>query len=204
MLSFFLHFSIQYCDTHLECFTEDRCYQRCCGFAWQKVWPECDAWRDKRCSRDTMNGPWHLERWHLWHRKPSGLCRIEKSRGHTPQIWETLISTYRNNCGVSRLSQGRLAGCLVRTWLTEACSIVCYDSAHPTYLTTIFVHWDVAQIWVVGAERQNAGHKADTVRAISAGISVMWSLRDPGLSLMSHYPVIRVRAITHIRDHNKK
>ena len=34
--------------------------------------------------------------------------------------------------------------------LTEACSFACYDdSAHPTYLESICIHLDVAQIWVV-------------------------------------------------------
>ena len=35
---------------------------------------------------------------------------------------------------------------LVRTWLTEACSFVSYDSAHTTYLETICVLSDVAKI----------------------------------------------------------
>ena len=53
---FSFHFSILLwqCDTHLECFTIQRCYQRCCGFAWQKVWPKCDAWR----GRDVLVTQW--------------------------------------------------------------------------------------------------------------------------------------------------
>ena len=37
-----------------------------------------------------------------------------------------------------------IAGGFVETRLTEASSIVCYDSAHPTYLETICVHSVVA------------------------------------------------------------
>ena len=55
------------------------------------------------------------------------------------QVWGAQIFT--------RQSSRRFG--LVRTWLTEACSIVFYDSAHPTYLETICVLSYVAQIWVV-------------------------------------------------------
>ena len=41
----------------------------------------------------------------------------------TTQMWETLMSTYRNKCGASRLLQCRVEDCLVVTGLTEASSI---------------------------------------------------------------------------------
>jgi len=59
------------------------------------------------------------------------------------------MSTYWNKCGVNGFLQGRVAGDLVETRLTEACSIVCYNSAHPTHLETLCVLLDVSQIWVV-------------------------------------------------------
>ena len=38
---------------------------------------------------------------------------------------------------------------LVETWRTKAFSILCYDSAHTTYLKTICVLLDAAKTWVV-------------------------------------------------------
>ena len=40
--------------------------------------------------------------------------------------------------------QGREEGGLI--WLTEASSMVYYDSGHPTHLETICVHMNAAQI----------------------------------------------------------
>ena len=47
----------------------------------------------------------------------------------TTQILENPMSTYRNKCGVSRYLEGKSSRRLdlVRTRLTEASSIVCYD-----------------------------------------------------------------------------
>ena len=62
------------------------------------------------------------------------------------------MSTYRNKCGVSRFLQGREVGDLAETRLTKASSIVCDDSAHSaqsTYLETLYVQTNVAQIFVV-------------------------------------------------------
>ena len=71
----------------------------------------------------------------------------------TTKILETSMSTYRNKCWVLgaqnciRQSSRRFG--LERTRLMEASVAVCFDSAHPTYLETIFVLSCVAQIWVV-------------------------------------------------------
>ena len=68
---------------------------------------------------------------------------------NTTQIWETIMSTYRDKCGVSRLLQSRQRSRRFVSDKTLLVSIVKYDSAHSTYLETFCVHSDVAQIWVV-------------------------------------------------------
>ena len=45
---------------------------------------------------------------------------------HTPQKWETLMSTQRNKCGMSRFLQGRVSGGLLISRLTQVSSIVCF------------------------------------------------------------------------------
>ena len=85
-------------------------------------------------------GPWQLHgQLQAW---PTG----------TTQFWETIMSTCRNKCWVSGLLPDRSAAGLVRSRLTQASSIVCNDSDRPTYLDTICVLSDVAQIWVVSSQ----------------------------------------------------
>ena len=64
-------------------------------------------------------------------------------------------------CTTTKFSEGILKGRflaegLIETRLTEASSVVCYDSTYPTiiYVGTICVHSDVAKIWVVLARNK--------------------------------------------------
>ena len=59
-------------------------------------------------SRRSVSACWEILSWELCNNWPG-----------TTQIWETLMSTCRNMCGVSRFIQGRVAGDLVETigWL---------------------------------------------------------------------------------------
>ena len=78
---------------------------------------------------------------------------IIEDMGDTPQIWETLMRTYRKMCGVSGFLQKDLGWHITQKLL--ASSIVCHYSAHPTHLELICVHTNVAQIWVVKRWRAN-------------------------------------------------
>ena len=70
---------------------------------------------------------------------------------NTTKIWETLMSTYKNKCGVSGFALGID---MVETKLTEASSISCFNSTHPTYWKTICVLSNGSQIWVVNINQE--------------------------------------------------
>ena len=86
-----------------------------------------------------------IKKWHFtWHVRP-GPSRHDHEA--TMKIWETLVSTYRNKCGVSGFCR------YMAEWQNRGdvkdSNIVCSDYAYLTYLETICVHSDVSQIWVV-------------------------------------------------------
>ena len=123
-------------------------------------------------------------------------------RSSTLLQWETfLLNTQLRNKRLSgeltetdfykgyRVSR-EAGGCFVETRLTDISSIVCYNSVHPTYLQTIFIHSGEPQIWVVKHPSNEQGRESEMSVARPAltidGLAALAPLYiDPGLSSLS-------------------
>ena len=91
----------------------------------------------------------------------------------TTEIWETPMSTDRNKHGVSRYVQGKVSFGPNKAGKNFVALSAIYDSAHPTYLGTIYVLTDVPQMWVAMARWQPQVPQPGQQR-LSSSLSGKW------------------------------
>ena len=129
-------------------------------------------WHFKQLDQTLLSDFGSLQRFQLikfslirWWHKPHASPHPSKSCDHvmqvwvwtkrrdTTQMWETLMSTYKNKCGVSRFFQSKQKEL---GWQNIA-ALHTMIPLTPTHLETVCVLMDVAQIFVVEERRMRAG-----------------------------------------------
>ena len=129
-------------------------------------------WHFKQLDQTLLSDFGSLQRFQLikfslirWWHKPHASPHPSKSCDHvmqvwvwtkrrdTTQMWETLMSTYKNKCGVSRFFQSKQKEL---GWQNIA-ALYTMIPLTPTHLETVCVLMDVAQIFVVEERRMRAG-----------------------------------------------